>query len=340
MALQCSMFNVQCSTPPSTLYIGGGTPSLYRAEELGELIIGAKKLWKCAFEEITVEMNPEDVTQIYCKALAQFGVNRLSFGLQSFFDEHLHFMNRRHNAKQGIRAFESARSAGFQNLSIDLIFGFPGLTISQWRSNIEQAMRLNPEHISAYSLGIERGTPFYKMHQQGTLQPVLQEEVADQYAMLQELLPSAGWEHYEISNFAREGYRSRHNSAYWQGIPYLGLGPSAHSYDGAARHFNVRNLKRYLDGVPPKVELLWPRKRYNEFIMTRLRTSGGFSECELISQMEIWCTPRFIKKMMHHLHAMSASLLQKGLLTLYNEHYTIPYDKWFVSDGIIVSLMM
>ena len=329
------------STSPSTLYIGGGTPSLYKPEELGELIVEAKRLWKCEFQEITIEMNPEDVTPDYCARLTLYGVNRLSFGIQSFFDAHLHFMNRRHNAMQGIRAFEAARSAGFQNISIDLIFGFPGLSLSQWKSNIEQAIALHPEHISAYQLGIEPGTPLYRRVQKGLLQPVPQEEAADQYAILQEMLPLAGWAHYEISNFAREGYRSRHNSAYWQGAPYLGLGPSAHSYNGVKRYFNVRNLGRYLDGFSyVKTEQLLPRMRYNEFIMTRLRTSDGFSERELTSWMAPWCRSSFIEAMERHFHAATAPLLEKGLLILHNEMYMIPPEKWFISDGIIVSLIM
>ena len=356
MALQFSIFNFQFSTPPDTLYIGGGTPSLCGAEELGELIIEAKRLWKCEFKEVTVEMNPEDVTNRYCETLAQYGVNRLSLGIQSFFDTHLRLMNRRHNAAQGIKAVEAARTAGYKNISIDLIFGFPGLSPSQWKYNIEQALALRPEHISAYQLGIEVGTPFYRMMQQGRLQPVSQEEAASQYALLRQRLPAAGWEHYEISNFARKGFRSRHNSAYWQGVPYLGLGPSAHSYNGVARHANVRHLGRYLKAIDAAQALSPPtwgqsgiclieapmthKKRYNEFIMTRLRTAEGFTEHSLIAFMTPWCTPRFIKKMERHLIEAATPLLQKGWLVRKGESIRIPPQKWFVSDGIIVALMM
>jgi len=323
---------------PQTLYIGGGTPSLYPALELGDLIDAAQSVWSCGFKEITVEVNPEDVTPEYVGILANCGVNRLSVGIQSFFDEHLRFMNRRHSAEQGIRTIQAARDAGFSNISMDLIFGFPGLSITQWRQNIRQALALNPEHLSVYSLSIEPGTPFDKACKAGLMQPVAQEAAADQYALLQELLPEAGLGQYEVSNFAREGYRAMHNTFYWQGVPYLGLGPSAHSFSGVMRHANVANVGRYIDKISKgeeavKAERLMPSTRYNEFIMTRLRTASGFSRHELELQ-------KFGSRYLNHFEQASSSLLQRGLLHEEEGRITIPSPKWFVSDGIIVDLLV
>jgi len=325
---------------PETIYIGGGTPSLYRAEELGGLIEEAKKLWGCHLKEVTVELNPEDVTPDYCQTLAEYGVNRLSIGIQSFDDNHLRIMNRRHSAAQGVRAVEAARKAGFQNVSIDLIFGFHGLTMEQWRSNIKRALSLAPEHLSAYQLGIEPGTLFDQMVREGRLNVVEQEVAAAQYALLQELMSVAGMEQYEVSNFARKGYRSQHNSAYWQGICYLGIGPSAHSFNGTTRHANVRSLGRYIKGVAEgrlaiKEEQIGPQKRYNEFVMTRLRTVEGICKEEL-EQHHVLSG----QKIRRHFASESARLVQQGLLLERPDAITIPPQKWFVSDGIIMRLMV
>ena len=322
--------------PPNTLYMGGGTPSLYAAHELCNLIDEAKKLWECEFNEVTVELNPEDVTTDYCHTLAQGGVNRLSMGIQSFFDDHLRFMNRRHSASQAIRAVKTAQDAGFCNINIDLIFGFPGLLEPQWNRNIEQAIALKTEHISAYQLSIEQGTPFDKMVWQGSMQPVSQEVAAAQYALLQQLLPAAGWEQYEVSNFARKGYRAVHNSAYWQGVSYLGVGPAAHSFNGVARRANVRHLGRYLTGISHgqvvcKEERITSRKRYNEFVMTRLRCVEGFTREELWSHI-------FNSQIRLHFEEVAARLIQRGFLVERGGRITIPPAKWFVSDGIIREL--
>ena len=324
---------------PKTLYVGGGTPSLYKAAELGGLIQEAKRLWGDHFTEVTVELNPEDVTVDYCTMLVDHGVNRMSIGIQSFTNDHLRWMNRRHCAEQGVRAVEAVRKAGCQNVSIDLIFGFPGLSDREWSAHIAQALALAPEHLSAYQLGIECGTPLFAMAQKGLLRPVAQEVAANQYAMLQELLPAAGLLQYEVSNFAREGYRSQHNSSYWQGIHYLGLGPSAHSFNGVARHANVRLLGRYLTGVHEgvlqkfqKEERTTRRKRYNEFVMTRLRTLEGVSRRELqaFADDKVW----------NHFERESARLVQYGLLVEKEGAVVIPPQKWFISDGIITQLMM
>ena len=311
---------------------------MYKPEQLIGLIEEAKKLWKVDFKETTVEMNPEDVTLAYCSTLAAGGVNRLSLGIQSFFDEHLLFMNRRHNAKQGIMAVEAARLAGFRNINIDLIFGFPGLSQNQWKLNIKQALALEPEHLSAYQLGIDPGSLFYRKVQQGLLDPVSQELAADQYALLQKLLLDTDLKQYEVSNFARKGYRSIHNSAYWHGVSYLGLGPSAHSYNGEARHANMRHLNKYMEGVKSlklaiQEERLTLKKKYNEFVMTHLRTIEGFSQ-------EAFKQQKWPIKIQRHFEQEADILLQQGLLSEEQGIIKILPEKLFISDRIIRELMM
>ena len=323
---------------PQTLYIGGGTPSLYAPLDLGDLVATAKEVWKVDFKEVTVEINPEDATDAYLGAIAKSGVNRLSFGIQSFFDEHLRFMNRRHNAAQGIKAVQSARRLGFSNVSVDLIFGFRGLTHDQWRQNLEQALALFPQHLSAYQLSMEPGTPFYKAFRKGLLPPVDDEVAAHQYALLQEVLSAARFSQYEVSNFALQGYRSMHNSFYWNGTPYLGLGPSAHSYNGYIRHANVANVRTYIErigegAVAAKGARLTPVKRYNEFVMTRLRRAEGFLLQELRHHVR---DPRHL----HYFEQASARLLERGLLIKEEGCIKIPPAKWFVMDGIIVDLLV
>ena len=234
-----------------TLYFGGGTPSLLTPQELGAFIRQVRQQWAHALlEEITVEANPDDLTPEYLAALRQEGVNRLSIGIQSFHDRDLQWMHRRHTARSAIEAVRAARQAGFDNLSIDLIYGLPHMTLEEWRDNLQQALALRPEHLSAYHLTIEPQTPFGRAKARGTLQEIDPESSFAQYQLLRELLCGAGYEHYEISNFALPGRRARHNSLYWHGVPYLGIGPSAHSFDGKRRQWNIAHLGQYLERTP------------------------------------------------------------------------------------------
>jgi oxygen-independent coproporphyrinogen-3 oxidase len=325
-------------TPPDTLYVGGGTPSLVPAKELGGLIEFAKELWKTDFVEVTVELNPEDVTTDYGKELIDVGVNRASVGIQSFCDNHLQFMNRRHSALQAIHAVEALQSVGFQNISLDLMFGFPGLLETEWRRNIQQALALHPKHISAYQLGIEPGTPIYKEVNKGTIEMVEEDVAAGHYTLLQEMLATADFEQYEISNFAQKGYRSRHNSKYWLGVPYLGVGPAAHSYNGVARHANVKSVQRYLDGINfglpyIKKESITTKKRYNEFVMTRLRTAEGLCQKTFDEEFTDKKIRLYYEQSLH-------DLLQKGLLVMEAGYVKILPQKWFIVDGIIRELVV
>lgn len=267
-----------------TLYFGGGTPSLLSPQEIGRIIEQAYKLFSFSSDvEITLEANPDDLNTGYVQELRTLPINRISMGAQSFHDEDLHFLNRRHNARQVYEAVDTCRKAGLTNLSIDLIYGLPGQTPARWQENISAVLALAPPHLSAYHLIYEEGTPLTRLLHAGKVREVDEEVSLEFFRMLREQLTRAGYEHYEISNFARAGYHSRHNSSYWQDTPYLGLGPSAHSFDGwRARRCNPSDISRYIASMAAgkplfTEEILTDNDRYNEVIMTRLRTARGLS---------------------------------------------------------------
>lgn len=279
-----------------TIYFGGGTPSILPPSQIGLLIDICCELWgpRARFREITLEANPEDLTEQYLSDLQKVGVNRLSIGIQSFDDEHLKLMNRRHSADQAQQAVELARKIGFDNITIDLMYGLPFMSPQQWSHNIQQAVELGVDHISAYHLTVEPRTVFGKRKLQGVDDGVSELH----FAMLREALLQAGYEHYEVSNFAQPNKRSIHNSNYWMGVPYLGIGPSAHSFDGhQKRCWNPSSNKQYLEGVGAEYEILSPTDKRNEMVMTRLRTADGLhlnqiedpSERErIISKAQSW----------------------------------------------------
>lgn len=311
-----------------TLYFGGGTPSVCSPEEIGQLIRTVREVWDIErFDELTVEANPDDLSPAYLERLRALGVDRLSIGVQSFDDDHLQRMNRRHNAQGAIDAVRNARAAGFDNLTIDLIYGLPGMTPDQWIGNLDRAVSLGVQHISAYHLTIEPHTVFGR---QG-LRPVAEEVSELHFRLLRERLTGAGFEHYEVSNFARPGFRARHNSAYWQGEPYLGVGPSAHSYDGAEkRSWNVADNDRYLAGTPPETERLTATDRMNEYLMTRLRTSEGISAAEF--------TARFGETETRRLERRTERFEATGDLCRTPFGWIIPPERWLISDFVIAEL--
>lgn len=255
-----------------TIYFGGGTPSQLHAEDIVRLIeqIGAGQA-----EEITVEINPGDADLGYLKTLRQGGVNRLSMGVQSFHDERLRLIGRRHNAAQAIQAVRLAREAGFENLSLDLIYGLPGQTMDEYQEDIDQLLALQPEHISTYCLQWEEGTRLSQLLASGSVQHLDEEVEMAMYDLLTARLKQAGYEHYEVSNYALPGYRSKHNSSYWNDTPYVGLGAGAHSYDGTTRSWNPSDIDRYIQGAEREQEWLDDTERYNEYIMLSLRTKEG-----------------------------------------------------------------
>lgn len=267
-----------------TLYFGGGTPSLLSPQEIGRIIEQVYRLFSFSSDaEITLEANPDDLNTSYVQELRTLPINRISMGAQSFHDEDLHFLNRRHNARQVFEAVDACRNAGLTNLSIDLIYGLPAQTPARWQENISAVLALSPPHLSAYHLIYEEGTPLTRLLHAGKVREVDEEVSLELFRMLREQLTGAGYEHYEISNFACSGYHSCHNSSYWQDTPYLGLGPSAHSFDGRrTRRCNPSDIRRYIVSMAAgkplfTEEILTDNDRYNEVVMTRLRTACGLS---------------------------------------------------------------
>ncbi|HEY5823663.1 MAG TPA: radical SAM family heme chaperone HemW, partial [Cyclobacteriaceae bacterium] len=267
-----------------TIYFGGGTPSLLKAQEI-ETLLGAIHSQHSVNPkaEVTLEANPDDLKKVKLRELYSFGINRLSIGIQSFDDSILKFFNRAHNSEEAMQCIRDARHAGYQNLSLDLIYAVPGQDHNQWIKNIAKAIQLEPEHLSSYTLTIEEKTAFGKWAKTGKLKGVDEKFAAEEFEILMDELEKAGFEHYEISNFCLPGFQSKHNSNYWKQEKYLGIGPSAHSYDGDSRQFNVSNNALYQKSlnegkVPFEVEVLSRENKINEYIFTTLRTSWG---CQL-----------------------------------------------------------
>lgn len=267
--------------PLKTIYFGGGTPSLLPVEQLIGLIETAKVTFEISDEaEITVEANPDDLNDNWLHTLAISPVNRLSIGIQSFHDQDLHYLNRVHSAKEAMESIQKAIRSGFSNLSIDLIYGIPTLTDERWLENINTAISLNIPHISAYALTVEADTALDHFIRKGKYTPVDDEKAASQFTMLMKSMNEAGYEHYEISNFALPGNYSQHNTAYWTGAKYLGIGPSAHSFNGSIRRWNVSHLGKYIEGLAAgsgifEFEELTTNQQFNEYVMTAIRTMWG-----------------------------------------------------------------
>ena len=271
----------------NTIYLGGGTPSLLKQEELEQLFEVIYSNFEIAPElEVTLEANPDDLTLERLQELAASPVNRLSIGIQSFQEEDLRFMNRAHNAQEAKNCIENALQTGFENLTIDLIYGTPTMTDAQWAKNIDQVLAYDIAHISCYCLTVEPQTALDHFVKKGKAAPVDEEQAARQFEYLIDTLQEAGYEHYEISNFAKPGQYSRHNSNYWLGASYLGIGPSAHSFDGESRQWNIANNAKYRKGIEQshvdglasdlfEREILTAPQRYNEYVMTSLRTIWG-----------------------------------------------------------------
>lgn len=269
-----------------TIYFGGGTPSLIETDDIEKILSAIHKHFRVEPDaEITLEANPDDLTPIKLTALINAGINRLSIGIQSFRQEDLDFLSRTHTSAQVIQCLTDAQLAGFQNLSIDLIYGIPTLTDEGWKENLQKAFSLGIPHISAYSLTVEDKTPLELMIRKGKMRPVDENLSLSQFHILCTTMQEHGFEHYEVSNFCLPGAYSHHNTAYWHGKHYLGLGPSAHSYNGISRCWNVANLADYIETVTAgevksEQELLSPTTQLNEYIMTSLRTMWG---CDLVT---------------------------------------------------------
>lgn len=266
-----------------TVYFGGGTPSVLEQDELQLLMDAIRRLNLSEDAEVSFEANPDDLKEEYLQMLANSGINRLSIGIQSFFGDDLVLMRRSHNVKQAYESIERACMMGFGNINIDLIYGIPGMDLKRWEKNIRIATEFNIPHLSAYHLTYEPGTVFDHWRKKGRLIPVYEEDSIEQFHLLRKIAGDFSYQHYEISNFAREGYISQHNVNYWKQVPYIGVGPSAHSYNGYSRRWNIASNKKYIenlmnDKVYYEEETLNEDNLYNEYIMTSLRTIWGINK--------------------------------------------------------------
>ena len=323
--------------PFTTLYLGGGTPSVIPIHLMTQLIKGLNDIFELnQVEEFTIEVNPDDVTTEYIASLREMGVNRVSMGVQSFNDDELQAINRRHTAQQAINAVDAIKEGGINNVSIDLIYGLPGQSLESWQHNIQQAIDLEVKHISAYCLCYEKGTRLWVMRETGKVQEASDELCVDMHHTLASMLKKAGFEHYEISNFARPGFRSHHNSSYWNFTPYLGLGAAAHSYDETTRRYNPTSLKEYIDKISSgntafvEEHLEW-WERHDEEIMLRLRTSDGL-DLNLFKE-------HYGDKVLNTLLSKAQPFIVQGLLTLTGSTLTLTRNGVMLSDNIIRSLM-
>lgn len=301
-----------------TIYLGGGTPSLLTEGELAELFEAIHRQFTVSSTpEITLEANPDDLNAQKL-AMLRWYVNRLSIGIQTFDEDTLRWMNRAHSAAEAERCVKLAQDAGFDNLSVDLIYGIPNREKSLWQTDLERVTSLEVAHLSAYALTIEPDTAFGRWTKTGKLPPADEELAATQFETLTVRLADTGYEQYEISNFARAGQYARHNTAYWQQRPYLGVGPSAHSYDGQSRQFNIANNARYMaalqtDTIPAERELLSTADRVNEYLLTGLRTKWG---CALTTLNELSGDDFRNRTELAQLEKMGWLSLENGLLRL------------------------
>ena len=332
-----------------TIYLGGGTPSQLNGFQLNQIFSAIRKNYTLAENmEITMECNPDDVTGDFCETLKQLPVNRISMGAQTFSDHRLGFLHRRHKAADVKAAIKRLRGIGIHNISIDLMFGFPGETLKDWEKDIDEAIHLGVEHISAYSLMYEEGTTLYRMLEQGKIEEINEETSRQMYELLITQLTSAGYEHYEISNFAKPGYRSRHNSSYWHEVPYIGIGAAAHSYRRetkrgeenkieATRSWNVDNIREYIASIqkgelPSESEALNLSTRYNDLITTALRTSDGI-EIEKMGK-------EFGDQLASQMMLEAEKHIRRGLMKINNGKLSLTHEGLYISDDVMSDFMI
>ncbi len=334
----------------STIYFGGGTPSLLSVKEIGDILHLINKTYTVAPNaEITLEANPDTLSLEYLKDLRQLGVNRLSIGIQSFFDDDLQYLSRRHDAHHALQCLDWAKSAGFDNISIDLIYGLPTSNAEQWNKNLDIFFAYDLPHLSAYALTLEPNSILTKQIEQGKAKPVKEEDALRDYDILCKRAAENGYLHYEISNFCKRGMHSKHNASYWFGTPYAGFGPSAHSFDGASRQWNVSSMEKYLDArretarlrdqkvprpeVPcpmPEKETLSPEQLYDEYVLLRLRTHWGIDLKWLKREMG----ERFSTYCEQH----AKPLIAQGRLSQTREFLYLTDQQMLFADGIAEEL--
>ena len=330
--------------PVTTVYLGGGTPSALCISDLKRmldcivLVLSRHSVpFDLSVAEVTLEANPDDLTEDYLCQLRELPFNRISIGVQSFHDQTLQLVGRRHTAGQAIEAVRRCQRMGLTNISIDLIYGMPGESLEQWAYSLQQAISLGVPHISAYHLTYEEGTRLWDMREWGEVVAIDEEHSVQAFELLRERLLVAGYEHYEISNFALPGCRSQHNSSYWQGVSYVGVGPGAHSFDGSSRRWNLSSLTDYIatpEGcdVPHEEEFLTAEERYDERVITELRTARGIDLVRLNAD--------FGEKYCCHCLRCASSYLDRGQLVYVDNRYLcLSPESIFVSDAIMRDLL-
>ena len=320
-----------------TIYLGGGTPSQLGKQDFVNIFNTIYENYKVNPEaEITIEANPDDLTDEYTEMLSTMPFNRLSMGIQTFNDDILSLLNRRHDARQAMEAFKRCREAGFHNISIDLMYGLPGESVGSWNRDLDIALSLTPEHISAYHLIYEEGTRLYRMREENKVSEADEDLSNLLFETLIARLKENGYEHYEISNFCRPGMHSRHNSSYWTGVKYLGCGPSAHSYDGRSRQWNVSSLDRYIEGINAGTEIseteeLDIHTRYNDFVITSIRTAWGMPldrlKAEFGNELHDYCLK------------MASPHMRQGTLEIKDNALKLTHNGIFISDGIMSDML-
>jgi len=320
----------------NTIYFGGGTPSILTISEIKTIIDQLYTNYSIAEDpEITLEANPEDLNSEFLRDLKCIGINRLSIGIQTTFDKYLEFMNRRHSAGQGLKSIREAKKAGFTNISIDLIYGIPGLTMDEWKQSIDEILQLGIQHISAYHLTIEEKTAFGVFKKRGKLKEIEEDSSFQQFELLIKKLNEKQFIHYEISNFARENFYSKHNSNYWKQVPYLGIGPSAHSFKKGIRTWNFSSIKPYIEALnenklPFEQESLTKTDQYNDYVITTLRTIWGID----INYIE----KEFGEEYLQHLLKNAEYYVNKDYLVMKEKKLTLTSQGKFISDAIISDL--
>ncbi len=322
----------------STLYFGGGTPSLLSGSELESLIHKLEQYYHFdRLEEITLEANPEQLTPEYLGQIKKIGINRLSIGIQSFDDRILRWLKRGHSAVMAKKTIQNAISSGFSNISIDLIYGISGRTSAEWEKELTTAFSYPIQHLSAYALTVEENTLLERKIKKNQIPPVEDQKAIEDFTILRQISQAEGFGQYEISNFSRPEYESRHNSSYWQDIPYLGLGPSAHSYNGNSRQWNVSNLNAYIEGMLNRspdieVEILTPSMKFNEYIMVGLRTCKGIN-LDFIRQV-------FGDNMADHTSRIFTGHIEKSCYSFSNNSFILTDQGKLWIDRITLELMI
>ncbi len=321
----------------TTIYLGGGTPSQLTTDQLDRLFSYIYKVYRSQPVEVTMECNPDDITPAFADWIAQSPIDRISMGAQTFSDDRLRLLRRRHTAAEVRRATTLLRQAGIRNISIDLMFGFPGETLTDWEQDIDEALRLGVEHISAYSLMYEEGTTLHRWLSEGRIQEIDDDLSLRMYDCLVDRLTAAGYRHYEISNFALPQRESRHNSSYWRDVPYMGLGASAHSFDGRQRSWNVADIETYIAAIgrgerPCTVEALDPDTHYEDVVLTSLRTAEGIDLGKIRRD--------FGSQRLDFLLAAADQDLRQGYLVLEDDHLRLTRRGIYLSDGITARLFV